>query len=96
VIDANGDIDAVRRRDLERCLEPARSLMAFDPDDLPHPRDDLHARTASSRRLRPSSSRWTADRLHHAWLLTGPEGAGKASFAYRAARRLLGARPDPA
>ncbi len=30
-------------------------------------------------------------RLHHAWLLTGPEGVGKATFAYRAARRLLGA-----
>jgi DNA polymerase-3 subunit delta' len=35
-------------------------------------------------------------RLHHAWLLTGPEGIGKASFAYRAARRLLGATPDSA
>lgn len=35
-------------------------------------------------------------RLHHAWLLTGPEGVGKATFAYRAARRLLGAKPDPA
>ncbi|MBV9996571.1 MAG: DNA polymerase III subunit delta' [Caulobacteraceae bacterium] len=34
-------------------------------------------------------------RLHHAWLLVGPEGVGKATFAYRAARRLLGARPDP-
>lgn len=34
-------------------------------------------------------------RLHHAWLLTGAEGLGKATFAYRAARRLLGARPDP-
>jgi DNA polymerase-3 subunit delta' len=34
-------------------------------------------------------------RLHHAWLLTGPEGVGKATFAYRAARRLLGARPEP-
>jgi DNA polymerase-3 subunit delta' len=33
-------------------------------------------------------------RLHHAWLLTGPEGVGKATFAYRAARRLLGARPN--
>jgi DNA polymerase-3 subunit delta' len=33
-------------------------------------------------------------RLHHAWLLTGPQGVGKATFAYRAARRLLGARPD--
>ncbi len=35
-------------------------------------------------------------RLHHAWLLTGPQGLGKAGFAYQAARRLLGARPDPA
>jgi len=33
-------------------------------------------------------------RLHHAWLLCGVEGAGKATFAYRAARRLLGAAPD--
>ena len=34
-------------------------------------------------------------RLHHAWLLCGVEGSGKATFAYRAARRLLGAAPDP-
>ena len=34
-------------------------------------------------------------RLHHAWLLCGVEGSGKATFAYRAARRLLGAVPDP-
>ena len=33
-------------------------------------------------------------RLHHAWLLTGAEGVGKATFAYRAARRLLGAPID--
>lgn len=39
---------------------------------------------------------WARGRLHHAWLLTGPEGMGKATFAYRAARRLLGAAPDPA
>lgn len=35
-------------------------------------------------------------RLHHAWLLVGPEGVGKATFAFRAARRLLGGRPAPA
>ena len=35
-------------------------------------------------------------RLHHAWLLTGPKGLGKAAFAFRAARRLLGAAPDSA
>jgi len=34
-------------------------------------------------------------RLHHAWLLCGVEGSGKATFAYRAARRLLGAQADP-
>jgi DNA polymerase-3 subunit delta' len=34
-------------------------------------------------------------RLHHGWLLTGPEGIGKATFAYRAARRLLGAAEAP-
>lgn len=37
----------------------------------------------------------TGGRLHHGWLLCGPEGVGKAGFAYRAARRLLGAVPDP-
>jgi DNA polymerase-3 subunit delta' len=34
-------------------------------------------------------------RLHHAWLVVGPEGLGKATFAYRAARRLLGAARAP-
>lgn len=36
---------------------------------------------------------WSGDRLHHAWLLAGPRGLGKAAFAWRAARRLLGAAP---
>lgn len=31
-------------------------------------------------------------RLHHAWLLQGPRGIGKASLAFDFARRLLGAR----
>ena len=30
-------------------------------------------------------------RLHHAWLLTGPKGLGKATLAYRFARAALGA-----
>ncbi len=36
-------------------------------------------------------------RLHHAWLLTGPKGVGKAGFAHAVAKRLLAeaAGPDP-
>lgn len=35
-----------------------------------------------------------AGRLHHAWLLTGPAGIGKASFAWRMARFLLTHAPE--
>jgi len=35
-------------------------------------------------------------RLHHAWLLTGPEGVGKASFAFEVATRLLAEASGPA
>ena len=37
---------------------------------------------------------FTSGRLHHAWLLTGPRGVGKATLAWRIARFLL-ATPDP-
>jgi DNA polymerase-3 subunit delta' len=33
-------------------------------------------------------------RLHHAWLLTGPRGVGKATLAFRFARWLLAGRPE--
>ena len=43
-------------------------------------------------------SAWDSRSLHHAWLLAGPRGVGKASFALAAARRLLsdasGSPPD--
>jgi len=32
---------------------------------------------------------WNSGRLHHAWLLTGPRGVGKATLAYRIARFVL-------
>jgi DNA polymerase-3 subunit delta' len=32
-------------------------------------------------------------RLHHAWLLTGPDGVGKATLAFRFARRLFAGPP---
>jgi DNA polymerase-3 subunit delta' len=64
-------------------------------DEVPHPREvfTLEGQEAAERAFEASRAR---GRLHHAWLLTGPEGVGKAVFAYRAARRLLGAPPDPA
>jgi DNA polymerase-3 subunit delta' len=66
---------------------------APDRAPAPHPRDSyaLEGIEAPALEFERALAR---GRLHHAWLLTGPEGVGKASFAYRAARRLLGARPD--
>ena len=59
----------------------------------PHPRDIYELQGAED-----AEQAWLEalerGRMHHAWLLVGPEGVGKATFAYRAARRLLGARPD--
>jgi DNA polymerase-3 subunit delta' len=37
-----------------------------------------------------------AGRLHHAWLITGPPGVGKATLAYRFARRLFAGMPEGA
>lgn len=37
----------------------------------------------------------TSGRLHHAWLIAGAEGIGKATLAYRLARRLLNGRGVP-
>ena len=61
---------------------------------IPHPREvfDLKGAEDAERGWLEALER---GRMHHAWLLVGPEGVGKATFAYRAARRLLGARADP-
>lgn len=48
-------------------------------------------------RARAALARALADRtLHHAWLIAGPEGVGKARFAQQAALRMLAEADDPA
>ena len=41
------------------------------------------------------ASAWEARRLHHAWLLAGPKGVGKATFALKAATRVLAEAAGP-
>jgi DNA polymerase-3 subunit delta' len=59
----------------------------------PHPREVFHLQGHEAAETAFEAAR-ARGRLHHAWLLTGTEGVGKATFAYRAARRLLGAPAD--
>ncbi len=63
------------------------------PDEVVHPREVFELEGHADAETAFEAAR-VRGRLHHAWLLTGPEGAGKATFAYRAARRLLGAAPE--
>ena len=61
----------------------------IDPRDTPlHPRRRamLLGHEQAERKLLQA---FHAGRLHHAWLITGPRGVGKATLAYRFARFLL-------
>jgi len=73
-----------------RTIENAEALPEADrADECPHPREVyslIGHEVAETRFLKALRS----GRLHHAWLLTGPKGIGKATLAYRMARKLLG------
>lgn len=62
-------------------------------DGAPHPRDAARffGHPAAEAEFLTAA---TSGRLPHGWLLTGPKGIGKATFAWRAARFLL-ATPPP-
>ena len=57
-------------------------------EDAPHPREQLalFGHEAAERAFLDAVE---SGRLHHAWLIGGPEGVGKATLAYRMARFLL-------
>jgi DNA polymerase-3 subunit delta' len=59
-------------------------------EDFPHPREtkELFGHAAAERELAEALG---SGRMHHAWLLTGPPGIGKATLAYRFARAALAA-----
>lgn len=69
---------------------------ATEPDQLegyPHPREraELIGHASAEQAFLDA---YRGGRLHHAWIIGGPEGIGKATLAYRIARFLL-AHPDP-
>lgn len=62
-------------------------------DGAPHPRDTVRLfgqEPAEAAFL----GAFNAGKLHHAWLLTGPRGVGKATLAWRIARFLLATPED--
>jgi DNA polymerase-3 subunit delta' len=74
--------------------DPAESPPEADRrEGCPHPRETfaLFGHADAERALLSS---YRSDRMHHAWLITGAEGIGKATLAYRLARFVL-AHPDP-
>lgn len=63
-------------------------------DGTPHPRETLRlvGHAAEERQLLDA---YRSGRMHHAWIIGGAEGIGRATLAYRLARFIL-ANPDPA
>ncbi|MAS42731.1 MAG: DNA polymerase III subunit delta' [Rhodobacteraceae bacterium] len=63
-------------------------------EGAPHPRETpvLFGQEAAEAAFLDA---WAGGRLHHAWMLTGPRGVGKATLAWRMARALI-AQPAPA
>jgi DNA polymerase-3 subunit delta' len=57
-------------------------------EPFPHPRETatVFGHDAAERRFLDA---WATGRLHHAWMIRGPQGVGKATFAYRIALAVL-------
>lgn len=67
-----------------------------EPDRIegaPHPRETAHLFGHEAAQAEFLAS-YTAGRLHHGWMITGPRGLGKATLAWRLARFLLATPAD--
>lgn len=64
---------------------------ALDGLPLPRQREDLIGQSHAEAALLDA---YRSGRIHHAWILGGPKGIGKATLAFRFARFVL-AHPDP-
>lgn len=62
-------------------------------DGAPHPRETEHLFGQDAAEAAFLEA-FNAGRLHHGWLISGPQGIGKATFAWRAARFLLSQPAD--
>jgi len=62
-------------------------------DGFPHPREtrELFGHAETEREL---AQAFASGRMHHAWLIAGPEGIGKATLAYCLARHVLAPRAE--
>lgn len=64
----------------------AETLADQAPLPEPHANHHLVGHEASEQEVLAS---WASGRMHHAWLISGKRGIGKATFAYRLARFVL-------
>ena len=62
-------------------------------DGAPHPRETLQLFGQEDAETEALSA-LTSGRMHHAWLMTGPKGVGKATLAWRMARFLVSGAAD--
>ena len=63
--------------------------------NTPHPRD-TYSYVGNDAEEAALAGALRGGRMHHAWMLTGPKGLGKATLAYRFARVALGAQTSGA
>lgn len=62
--------------------------MSNDTDEIPTPRENDYF-TGHEAAVETLSQSFHSDRFHHAWLVSGPEGIGKATLMWRFARYVL-------